>query len=144
MNALIRLQINKTRRGIHGLVAVCLMIGFSIAGAGLLLGVFSEYASVVSNNHACLLDGIIYDTGENKAFFVISLYNLGSRDIILVNVTFTDSNGNLVSFSNDSLLIASGDTWEKRDSIVASINENNYTMHALAVADDGSVVSCGI
>ena len=133
---------NSRRRGIHTLISVSMLIGFTIVMAGILLAVLSEYGAISTNNAECALSGVsIHDVGD-RAYFVMTLYNIGSGTIISANVTFIDDDGIEHGFVNDSLSVASGDIWSDMGSFPASVLDQKYAVRASAVSVDGSIIKC--
>ena len=133
---------NPRRRGIHTLISVSMLIGFTIVMAGILLVVLSEYGAISTNNTECVLSGVsIHDVGD-RAYFVMKLHNIGSNTIISANVTFVDDNGIEHGFVNDSLVIAPGGMWSNMGSFSASISEQEYLVRASTVSEDDSIIEC--
>ena len=133
---------NSRRRGIHTLISVSMLIGFTIVMAGILLVVLSEYGEISTNNAECVLSGVtIHDVGD-RAYFVMTLHNIGSNDIISANVTFIDDDGIERGFVNDSLRIVPGGMWRDMESFSASISDQKYVTMASVISDEGSITRC--
>ena len=139
---MVDLMPNSRRRGIHTLISVSMLIGFTIVMAGILLVVLSEYGAISTNNTECALSGVsIYDVGD-RAYFVMTLHNIGSNAIISANVTFIDDSGIEHGFANDSLSIVPGGLWSDMGSFSASVSDQKYVTKASIVSDEGSITRC--
>lgn len=123
-----------------------LLIGFALFGAGILFAVLVDYRDVSLNNTECSISNVfLYNTGKDRTYFVASLHNLGSRTIASASVTFVDDSGIEHGFTNDSLAIDPGHTWEMKDSFHASVSTKKiYVIRAIATADDASMASCSV
>ena len=67
------------RKGVHSLIAVCMLSGMSIVMGGLLLGVLGEYAEVLERGTECTIHNVsLYDIVGDRAYLAVSVYNMGS------------------------------------------------------------------
>ena len=67
------------RRGVHVLLSVSMLIGFSLAGAALLYVVLSDYSDTATHSTACVVSDVsLYKTGPGLGYFMGTLHNLGS------------------------------------------------------------------
>lgn len=135
--------IQKTRRGVHSLIAVSMLIGFTLVGATILSAILVDYRDISLNSADCYSDVSLYGVGENRAYLVVSLRNLGSEIMTSANIMFVDDFGLSHGFANDSLEISPGQTWKKMDSFSASVSpDTKYVIRILATMHDGSMIDC--
>ena len=134
------------RRGIHSLVAVSMLIGFTITMAGMLFYVLDDHAGIAVSNSACTLHNVsLHSTGNTGAYFVASLHNIGHDTVTSVNFTIVvgDGGGKDHKFSTGPMELASGQTWDEKRSIPVPVSSGgDYLVYALAQTDSGSAVQC--
>lgn len=133
----------RNRRGVHSLIAVSMLIGFTLIGAGMLFAVLVDYRDVSLNTSECSLSNLsLHIVGDSRAYFIASLHNLGSGVITSATIIFTDDSGIEHGFSDDSLVIDPGYTWDVMDTFPASISKKDYVVNAMAITIDGSTIVC--
>ena len=132
------------RRGVHSLVAVSMLIGFTVAMAGMLFHVLNDYTDIATSNSACMLHNVsLHDTGNNNAYFVASLNNLGHDTITSVYFTVAGTGNADHEFNTGQIELASGQMWDEKTPVPIKISGNtDYLIHALAYTDSGSTVRC--
>ncbi len=131
------------RRGVHSLVAVSLLIGMTTAMVGILLAVLGDHADIAANNAQCALDFTLYDTGDDAAYMVASLHNLGSGVITSADISFIDDHGVERGFADSGISIPPGESWDVMDSLAASVSGGDgYGPIASVTMDDGSMIGC--
>jgi len=132
------------RSGIHALLSVSMLIGFTMFGAALLLATLSDFVDISAGNVQCgISDARVYKTAPGRAYFTATLYNLGSMPIHEISITFADQNSKIHGLVNYPATILPGETFSMRDSFAASVSEDrNPNITAAAVFDDDSVIQC--
>lgn len=134
----------RRRRGIHGLLSVAMLTGFSLAGASILFAVLSDYADIATSSPRCgISDVLLHGTGTDRAYFAATVHNLGSVPIESVNATFADPDGDRHGFVGQNVSIPPGGSWGASDSFQASVGDSGIrTVYAAAAFEDGSVAHC--
>ena len=132
------------RRGVHGLVAVSMLIGFTVAMAGMLFHVLNDYTDIATSNSACMLHNVsLHDTGNNNAYFMASLHNLGQDTITSVYFTVAGAGSTAHEFNTGQIELAAGQIWDEKTPVPIKISDStDYLIHALAHTDSGSAVRC--
>ena len=131
------------RRGVHALVAVSLLTGFSMAGGAVLLVVLADYRDASINSAGCILSGFnLHDTGRGTAYLVGSVHNTGSSDTASVRVVLVDDLGDGHEIWGPPG-VPPGGTWDILEPVEASISPGS-TYHVVAAVSmsDGSEASC--
>ena len=131
------------RRGVHALVAVSLLAGFSMAGGAVLLVVLADYRDASINSAGCILSGFgLHDTGRGTAYLVGTVHNTGSSDTASVRVVLVDDLGGKHEIGGP-LVVPPGGTWDMLEPVGASISPGS-TYHVVAAVSmsDGSEAGC--
>ena len=133
------------RRGVHALVAVSLLAGFSMAGGAVLLAVLADYRDASINSAGCILSGFgLHDTGRGTAYLVGVVHNTGSSDTASVRVVLVDDLGDGHEIWGPAG-VSPGGTWDVLEPVGASISPGS-TYHVVAAVSmsDGSEAGCSV
>jgi len=132
------------RSGIHALLSVSMLIGFTMFGTVLLLATLSDFVDVSTGNVQCgISDAHVYQTAPGQVYFTATLHNLGSIPIHETSITFADASSSAHGLVHHPVVIPPGHTFSVRDSFAASISEDrNPNIMASAVFGDDSVIQC--
>lgn len=141
---MIRQTLHVRRRGVHGIVAISLLIGMTIAVSSMLFVVLVDYTDIIMYDSGCMIsDYTIYGIGTNSTYFMMHLSNYGSSTITAANVTFIDDHFAEYGFRNSTLEIEPDDTWIQWGTFQASVSDDTrYPARASALTDDGSIITC--
>jgi len=134
----------RRRRGIHGLLSVAMLTGFSLTGASLLFVALSDHADIATSSARCgISDVLLHGTGPDRAYFAVTIHNLGSVPVGSVNATFADPDGDRHGFTGQKIRIPPGGAWSDSGSFQASVGDSGIrTVYASAAFEDGSVAHC--
>ena len=131
------------RRGVHALVAVSLLAGFSMAGGAVLLVVLSDYRDASINSAGCILSGFnLHDTGRGTAYLVGAVHNTGSSDTASVRVVLVDDLSDRHEIRGPPG-VPPGGVWDVLEPVGASISHGlTYHVVATVLMSDGSEAGC--
>jgi len=132
------------RSGIHVMLSVSMLIGFTMFGAVLLLATLSDFVDISAGNVQCgISDAHVYPTAPGRVYFTATLHNLGSTPIHEASIMFTDASSNTHGLVNHPVMIPPGETFSVRDSFAATISEDgNPSIMVSATFDNNSVIQC--
>ena len=137
---------SKSRRGIHTLLSVVMLIGFTLVGASLLLVVLFEYGDIATNNASCAIsDASVYRTGTQSAYFTATLHNLGSISIHKIDIVLISENDGSVEIVNRAVDLAFGQSLDVMKSFSISsglLDAKSGLVLASAIFEDGSRADC--
>ena len=129
------------RRAVHGLLAVAMMAGMSLALAGALAAVMSEMSETASRDARCAVwRADLYRTGDSTAYVSFSVASLGSDGLASASAAFADDEG-----AEHVLRSAAppGDSWEARGPLNATVTAGKeYLVRVSVLAPDGSESAC--
>ena len=127
------------RRAVHGLLAVAMMAGMSLALAGALAAVMSEMSETASRDARCAVwRADLHRTGGSTAYAAVSASDLGSGGWTSATASFEDDGG-----AEAALQLSGGGTWSAAGPVQARISAGEeYLVVVRAYGEDGSESLC--
>lgn len=124
------------RRAVHGLLAVAMLAGMSLALAGALAAVVLE--SDTRGIYCELWRADLYRTSNSTAYASVSA-GIGPDAPASVSAVFSDDDGD----EHELALFSSGGAWEYGGPLNATVSAGReYLIRASVSGDDGSASSC--
>lgn len=127
------------RRAVHGLLAVAMMAGMSLALAGALAAVMSDMSETASRDARCAVwRADLYRTGDSTAYVSVSAASLGSGGWTSASASFEDDGG-----AEAALQLSGGGPWSAAGTVQARLAAGGeYLVVVRAHAEDGSEALC--
>ncbi len=136
-------MITKTRRGIHSLVAVSLLIGLASVMAAAVASVLLGQVGNLTGSIGCEISDIaLHETGAGRAYFAASIYNTGTVTVDSAAVWFLDDDGTVHGLNGTAL--DPGDSWKPSGTFAASVADPAHMVRATITSEDGSVEECSV
>ena len=137
-------MITGTRRGIHSLVAVSLLIGLASVMAAAVASVLLGQVDNLTGSIGCeISDVVLHETGAGRAYFAASVHNTGTAAVDSAAVRFLDDGGTAHGFTNGTALFP-GDSWKPSGAFAAPVTNSAHMVRAIVTSGDGSVEECGM
>lgn len=131
------------RRAVHGLLAVAMLAGVSLALAGALAAVALEMSGVSSRAAVCQVwRAELHGTSDSTAYLSVSAANLGSGPWASAFAAFAGDGGAQASLAPPGPVPAGG-AWDASGSVPAKVTAGKqYLVRVSASAADGSETVC--
>ena len=136
-------MITGTRRGIHSLVAVSLLIGLASVMAAAVASVLMVQVDNLTGSIGCeISDIVLHETGAGRAYFAASIHNTGTVTVDSAAVRFLDDDGAVHGLNGTAL--GPGDSWKPSGTFAASVADPAHMVRATVTSGDGSVEECSV